>query len=311
MIKKIETKQLIGKILPYIGLLLLIVVAMIVGGRRFVAMRNVRNILIQSSILMVIAVGSAFIMSHGDMDFANGGTMGLVMLFTIALCKGIPGWAFFPISIVVGAIIGIVIGLLVTRLRVVAFIVGMCIMRLSSALLYTTTNSVAWLAPASLSKLDEPWFYIAICVVTVVLGWIVFEYTKIGQFNKAIGVNKKASELSGINVNRYLVISFAIGGLCAGIAAIMTSVRTGGLSSSTGSYEVDTLIALTIGGMPLTGGEKASIRAAIIGALSLTVLDNILVILGVDANFVDVIKGLVFLTLVLISSRKNAKSIIG
>lgn len=309
--KKVDTRQFLRDAVPYIGLILLIVIAAITGGERFVSARNIRNILTQSSILMVVAVGSSFVMAHGDMDFANGGTMGFSLVVTLALCKGIPAWAVLPMCLLVGTLMGLVIGLLVTKLRVVAFIVGMCVMRLSSAILYTITQQATYMSPAALSTLNKPWFYIAVCVATVMIGVVVFDFTKIGQYNKLIGVNRTAAPLSGINVDRYLIYAFVASGLCAGIAAFMTSVRTGGLSTSTGSYEVDTLIALTIGGMPLTGGSKASIRAAVIGALALTILNNILVILGVNADFVNVVKGLVFLTLVLISSRQNTGMVTG
>ena len=311
MKKKADIRQFISTAVPYIGLVLLILISIATGGESFLTAKNLRNIKTQSSILMVVSVGTAFVMAHGDMDFANGGTMGLAMVVTLALCKGIPSWAVFPMCLAVGTVIGILIGFLVTRLRVVAFIVGMCVMRLSSAILYTTTNKKTWLAPAAVIKLNKPWFYMLVCLGMVLVGIIVFEFTKIGQYNKLIGVNRNAASLSGINVNKYLVYSFAASGLCAGIAAFMTTVRTGGLSSSTGNYEVDTLIALTIGGMPLTGGSKASIRAAVIGALALTVLNNILVLWGVNADFVNVVKGMVFLTLVLISSRQNAGQVTG
>lgn len=311
MKKEADYRQFISIAVPYIGLALLIIISIITGGKSFIAVKNLRNIMTQSSILMVVSVGTAFVMAHGDMDFANGGTMGLAMVITLALCKGIPAWAVFPMCLIMGTVIGILIGFLVTRLHVVAFIVGMCVMRLSSAILYTTTNKTTYLAPAGVSTLNKPWFYLLVCISMVILGIVFFEYTKVGQYNKLIGVNRNAALLSGINVNKYLVYSFAASGLCAGVAAFMTTVRTGGLSSSTGNYEVDTLIALTIGGMPLTGGSKASIRAAVIGALALTILNNILVLWGVNADFVNVVKGIVFLTLVLISSRQNAGQVTG
>lgn len=311
MKKRADYRQVVSNAVPYIGLVLLIIISIVTGGKSFIAVKNLRNIMTQSSILMVVSVGTAFVMAHGDMDFANGGTMGLAMVITLALCKGIPAWAVFPMCLIMGTIIGIMIGILVTRLHVVAFIVGMCVMRLSSAILYTTTNKATYLAPSGITALNKPWFYLLVCVSMVILGIVVFEYTKVGQYNKLIGVNRNAALLSGINVNKYLVFSFAVSGLCAGVAAFMTTVRTGGLSSSTGNYEVDTLIALTIGGMPLTGGSKASIRAAVIGALALTILNNILVLWGVNADFVNVVKGVVFLTLVLISSRQNAGQVTG
>ena len=306
-----KLRQHMRTMVPYIGLLVLVLLAVVTGGESFTSMRNIRNILIQSSILMVISVGTAFVMAHGNMDFANGGTMGLAMVMALAVCKGIPAWAVFPVCLITGTLIGYVVGILVTKLKVVAFIVGMCIMRLSAAILYTVTNEATYNIPAEHSKLNTPWFYIVMCVLVVVVGALVFESTKVGQYDKLIGVNRKAAWLSGINVDRYLVIAFTISGIGAGIAAFMTSVRIGGLGSSTGNYEVDTLIGLTIGGMPLTGGSKASMRAAVIGALSLTVLNNILVIWGVNADFVNVVKGLVFLALVLISSRQRTGVVTG
>lgn len=305
MDRKVTIKQNVSDAVPYIGLILLLLVAVITGGKTFTAARNIRNILTQSSILMVISVGTAFVMAHGNMDFANGGTMGLAMVVALAVCKGAPAWAIFPICLLVGTLIGFLVGILVTWLNVVAFIVGMCIMRISSAVLYSVTNKATYLIPPELAAINKPWFYIGVCAVVVILGVLVFEYTKVGQYNKLIGVNRKAAHLSGIPVKKYLVIAFTLSGLCAGIAAFLTSVRIGGLGSSTGNYEVDALIGLTIGGMPLTGGSKASMRAAVIGALALIVLNNILVIWGVNADFVNVIKGMVFLTLVLISSRQK------
>lgn len=311
MSRKETLKQRMKGAVPYVGFLILVLLAVVTGGESFTSMRNIRNILTQSSILMVISVGTTFVMAHGNMDFANGGTMGLTMVMALAVCKGIPAWAVFPICLIVGTLIGYIIGILVTKLKVVAFIVGMCVMRLSSAVLYSVTNEATYIVPASLTKLNNSWFYFLMCVAVVILGIMVFEHTKVGQYDKLIGVNRKAAWLSGINVDRYLVIAFTLSGLAAGIAAFMTSVRIGGLGSSTGNYEVDALIGLTIGGMPLTGGSKASMRAAVIGALSLTVLNNILVIWGVNADFVNVIKGLVFLALVLISSHQKTGVVAG
>ena len=306
-----KLRQYTRAMMPYIGLLILVLLAVATGGDSFTSMRNIRNILIQSSILMVISVGTAFVMAHGNMDFANGGTMGLAMVMALAVCKGIPAWAVFPVCLITGTIIGYIVGILVTKLKVVAFIVGMCIMRLSAAILYSVTNEATYIIPTELSTLNTPWFYIVMCVLVVAVGALVFESTKVGQYDKLIGVNRKAAWLSGINVEKYLIIAFTISGIAAGIAAFMTSVRIGGLGSSTGNYEVDTLIGLTIGGMPLTGGSKASMRAAVIGALSLTILNNILVIWGVNADFVNVVKGLVFLALVLITSRQKTGVVTG
>lgn len=168
-----KLRQHMRTMVPYIGLLVLVLLAVVTGGESFTSMRNIRNILIQSSILMVISVGTAFVMAHGNMDFANGGTMGLAMVMALAVCKGIPAWAVFPVCLITGTLIGYVVGILVTKLKVVAFIVGMCIMRLSAAILYSVTNEATYIIPAELSKLNTPWFYIVMCVLVVVVGALV------------------------------------------------------------------------------------------------------------------------------------------
>ena len=304
-----KSKLSLISFVPYIGLILLILISVLTKGATFTAARNLRNIMIQASILMVLSAGTTFVMAHGDMDFANGGTMGITMVVALALCNEAPAWMIFPICVITGTAIGYVVGILASRLHVVAFIVGMCIMRLSAALLYTITLKNTYMAPIAIISLSKPSFFILASFGTLILAGIVFELTKIGQYNKLIGVNKEAASLSGICTWKYLLYSFMASGLCSGIAAFMTAVRIGGLSNSTGSYEVDVLIALTIGGMPLTGGSKASISAALIGAYSLTILNNILILWGVNADFVNVVKGLVFLVLVLISTRGNKGTI--
>ena len=169
---------------PYAGFLILVLLAVVTGGENFTSMWNIRNILTQSSILMVISVGITFVMAHGNMDFANGGTMGLEMVLALAVCRGIPAWAVFPVCLIVGTLIGAAIGILVTRLKVVAFIVGMCIMRLSSAILYSVTNEATYVIPAPLSRLNNPWFYFLMCAAVVLLepecdGRILYNQAKV------------------------------------------------------------------------------------------------------------------------------------
>ncbi|MDO4543589.1 MAG: ABC transporter permease [Clostridia bacterium] len=296
----------VGKtVLPYAGVIILVVIAC-VSTKTFATAFNIRNLISQCSILMIAAIGSSFVMAHGNLDFSNGGTMAICLIFALALCKNAPMWAILPLCLIAGTAMGALIGFLVTKVRIMAFIVGMCLMRLSSALLYTTTQMGTYILPVTVTtSLDKPVVYAVAALVMCALGIVVFEFTKIGQHNKLIGANPIAAKLSGINVKRYQFFAFVAAGICAGAAAFLLAIRSGGLSNKMGSYEIDVLIALTIGGMPLTGGSSASVRSAIIGALSLTVLNNILVLWGVGTEFVNVIKGIIFLSLVLISSRKK------
>lgn len=306
----------IERFVPYIGFALFLILCLTTTDGKFIAWRNMKGLLMQASISMVVAVGTTFVMAHGDLDFTNGGIMAFCMIVMLAYCREInPPILLLPISILVGAFFGAVVGFLSTKVRVMVFIVGMCYMRMSTALLYTYTTNAgktgqSLMTPMALvNSLDDVWFYVVTALAVVIIGTLVFEYTKIGQYDKLIGANKSAAKFSGINVNKYLFLSFVCAGCCAGVAAFMLSIRTGGLTQSIGSYETNTLIALTLGGLPLAGGSKASMRAAVLGSLSFAMLNNVLTLWGVVPAFSNVVKGLVFLGLVLITSRQKTGTI--
>lgn len=109
-------------------------------------------------------------------------------------------------------------------------------------------------------------------------------------------------ELSGIKVNKYKVIAFVISGICVGIAAFVTVIRGGGAGAQTGnSLETNVLLALTLGGIPLAGGSGTKMRSALIGGLTLFILNNGLTLWGIDPTLIYVVKGIVFLAVVFVS----------
>ena len=147
--------------------------------------------------------------------------------------------------------------------------------------------------PASLKTFQELWFYLIVLVVVFVVCYIIFEYTKIGKYNKLIGSNPKCAQLSGIKVNKYI---------CVGIAAFVTVIRGGGAGAQTGnSLETNVLLALTLGGIPLAGGSGTKMRSALIGGLTLFILNNGLTLWGIDPTLIYVVKGIVFLAVVFVS----------
>ena len=128
---------------------------------------------------------------------------------------------------------------------------------------------------------------------------ILFNYTKIGRYNRLIGSNPVVSFLSGIDTKLYKILAFLVSGFCVGIAAFLTIIRGGGISGQTGAtFEMDTIIVLTLGGAPLSGGSGVKLRSALLGALTYFVLSNGLIVWGVNAEVIFIIKGILFLTIV-------------
>ena len=136
------------------------------------------------------------------------------------------------------------------------------------------------------------------------------EYTKIGKFNKAIGANERAALLSGINVTKYKCIAFALTGACVGLAAFLTLTKGRSVTANTGlNVEINVLIALVLGGMPLSGGMAAKIRNVVVGALVFCLLSNGLSLWGTDPNIINIVKGVVFVACVFLSYDRSSNTI--
>ena len=130
-----------------------------------------------------------------------------------------------------------------------------------------------------------------------------------GKYQKLIGTNPKAAELSGISVSKYKTIAFVLSGLTLGIAACLTVVRSPNIVSSIGTnLETNVLLALSLGGMSM--GSSSKMRSAVIGTLIFYILNNGLTLWGLDANYVDIVKAAFFLFTVTISIDRSQYEVI-
>lgn len=140
---------------------------------------------------------------------------------------------------------------------------------------------------------------LAVLAAVFLLGWYLFNRTKVGKYQKAIGGNETVAALSGVNTRKYIILSHILLGLCASVASIFSVAKSGAVAANSGAgLELDVLVALVLGGMPLSGGCRARIRAAVLGALTVTALQNGLTLVGVDASIVEGITGVLFIVCV-------------
>lgn len=297
------------KIIPVAGLLILFIIFSVSTGGLFLKWNNIQNLIAQSAITMVAAVGTAFVMAHNNLDFSLGGACALSCVLAY-LVVGNNLILFFIMCIVFGILCGLFSSLVHVKGEVPAFIAGMCIMFAGRGLAQSVAAERTMMITQA-AGLNNIWFFLAVLVFVIAVGYILFNYTKIGKYQKLIGTNPKAAALSGISVGKYKTLAFVISGVTIGIASCLTIVRSPSIVGATGTnLETNVLLALSLGGMSMTGGSASRIRSAVIGTLIFFILNNGLTLWGLDPNYVDIVKAIFFLLTVAISIDRSQYEVI-
>lgn len=299
----------IRKIIPVAGLAILIILFSLTTKGKFFTWQNLKNIVMQASIALVAAVGTVFVMAHNNLDFSLGGACALSSVLAY-LCSGGNLWLFIPLAIVFGVLCGLFTSVIHIYGRVPAFMGGLCLMFAGRGVAQTATASKYMMIAAS-SKLNNFWVFLGVVAVVFGIGYFLFNFTKIGKYQKLIGTNPRATELSGISVNKYKTIAFVISGVTLGIAASLTLSRSLAVTGNTGlNLETDVLLALSLGGIAMAGGSATRIRSAIIGVLTYYILSNGMLLWGMNPDYVDIVKAVFFLATVSISIDRSEYDLI-
>ena len=154
--------------------------------------------------------------------------------------------------------------------------------------------------------LKDQYFQLAVLAGVYLIACYFYRFTRIGKTLRAIGANPTCTAQAGVNVNRNKLLAYAILGVCIAISSVFVLSRSASASRTTGSgYHMDVMIALILGGMPLSGGMKSRLSAALLGAFTYTLLTNGLTLSGVQVNMVPMIKAIIFVVIVIVSCRKK------
>lgn len=299
----------IRAIIPFAGLILIIVIFYIITSGKILNVRNLKLILEQSIVLIIASIGVTFVMSMGSIDFSQGSILAICAFFGAMLSKQSPILGFFA-SIALGIMIGAVNGYLVS-LKIPSFIVTISTMFIFRGLTSYLTKDCCLTLPMKMAVLDNINFKLIILGLIVLLGFYFFEFSKLGKHCKAIGAAEKAAIFSGVDVKKVKIIAFIIAGCLAGLCGMLSLIRTRIASPFTGNnFEIEVFMALVFGGMPINGGMKSRIRCGILGSLMLAFLANGLVLMGISANVLQLIKGFVFLIAVYISIERRGIAVI-
>ena len=269
------------------------------------------SILLSDVIVLAIAsVGAVFIYALGSMDISIGKQIGLYCTLFVLIGNS-TGNLFLGIlaSMGVAIIIGIIngsAGELFNIVSVVASLVIQMILSGISSLVYSKlgTRNIS-LTAFKVPLFKSTWFMLLVLILELVIVTYLFNYTKYGKNARAIGANPVAAAQSGINIIRYKVIAYVISGMAIIVAALFNMGYTATASDSSGTgLEMNIMVALILGGMPLSGGMKSRVSCAIVGSFTFSILNVGLPILGASTATVLLIKAILFAIIVLITCRK-------
>lgn len=310
---KSNTKSVLTKLGPLLGLLLIVVIITILNPS-FMTTSNILNVLRQVSISALIAFGMTFIILTGGIDLSVGSTLALTgAIAATLLASGMDPILTMCIALLLGAILGAVNGIIIAKGKVAPFIATLATMTIyrGLTLVYTEGRPVSGLGDSvSFQMLGKGYFFgIPVPVVTTAIAFAVLYFilhkTTFGRRVYAVGGNEDASRLSGINVDRIKIAVYSLTGMLAALSALILTSRLNSAQPTAGtSYELDAIAAVVLGGTSLTGG-KGWIFGTLVGALIIGVLNNGLNLIGVSSFFQQVVKGAVILFAVLIDRKKT------
>jgi ribose transport system permease protein len=289
---------------PFIALVALFIIGIFVNDA-FLSVGNVSNILARSSFIGIVAIGATFVITTGGIDLSVGsmaafisGCMILLMNALMSTFDSLITIIFLAVlaSAAIGALAGMINGLLTTKAKIEAFIVTLGTMGIYRSLVtymadggtlslnFTIGDVYSEVYYGTLVGLPYPvWVFFAVAII----GYVLLNMTVFGRHCFAVGSNESVAHYSAINVDRVKTATYILQGLCVSIATIIYVPRLGSASGQTGIlWELEAIAAVIIGGTMLKGGY-GRIWGTVVGALILTLIGNILNLTDAVSNYLN------------------------
>lgn len=302
-------KNFISKYGSLVALVVLCIIITVIKPR-FINPINIRNILRLASINGLLAVGMTFVCLTGGIDLSVGAVMGCAGMYSAYFAQAsmnLPWIVAVLVGIGMGLLIGIFNGVCIAYLKVPAFVGTLGSMSIAKGLTFILTDA------KPIPNLNTSFKYIGggmlggffpipiiIFAVILLVCFLLLYKTRYGRYVIAVGGNAKAARVSGINVKRIIASVYILSGVLAALAGIITTARvTSGVTSTGEGYETDAIAMVVIGGTSLAGG-KGRLWGTIVGIMLMQCLTNGLDMIGVNAYYQLIIKGLVVIAAVML-----------
>lgn len=322
--KRIPAEVSILLVLVGISIMFEILGWIFVGQSFLMNMSRLQIIILQVSVIGIIAIGVTMVIITGGIDLSSGSVVAMSAMIAATFAQSsswpkvispaltdLPFLVPLMVGLTVGALAGFINGWLITKTRIPPFIatLGMMVSARGVARWYTDGSPVSGFTNefAMLGNALDRWMPVVIFIIVAIIFHVVMRYTRFGKFTYAIGANPQAARVSGINIDNHLIKVYAIAGLLVGLAAMVAIARIKTAQAGMGlMYELDAIAAAVIGGVSLSGG-RGRIAGTVIGALILGVMLSGFTFLRIDAYYQDIIKGAIIVTAVIIDQQRQNK----
>jgi ribose transport system permease protein len=299
----------------YLIVALLLILLLVAGGflsDRFLTFRNITNLLQQMIVLGMVSLGQTFVVLMGGIDLAIGSLVGALTVFLAHFLEWRPDllWLALPMALVAAAVIGAANGVLTIILRVNPLIVtlGMSSVIFGATLMYSKEpgGSVPRaFGDISYMRIAGIPFSAVVMVVIFAIAGLWLQRTRSGRNIYFVGGDREAARLNGLAVDRIAVLAYALSGLCAGIAAIFLTARTGVGDPRIGAaLTLQSITPVVVGGTILAGG-RGGVLGTFLGVLLVTMLNNLLNFVNVSSYYQWVIQGLIIIIAVGVHTAKR------
>lgn len=277
----------------------------------FLSEQNLLNLLRQSAPILIVATAMTFVITTGGIDLSVGSTLALInALAAIALQAGLPWPSVVVLMLLTGAAIGAFQGYFTAYERIPAFIVtlaGLSAIR-GFALLLTEGFSIPISRDLGFVEIGRGWVLgiplpALIAVIVAAIGYVTLTRTRYGRYVTGIGANMEAVRRAGVNVRRYVMSVYVLTGTAAALGGLIIAARLGSGSSNAGvGFELEVIAAVVLGGTNLFGG-RGTIIGTMLGALTIAVIGNGLILSHISPFFTQIVTGGIILVAIWLNTR--------
>ncbi len=287
------------------------------ASKSFLTLGNILSVGRQMSFTGIAAIGMTLVMLTGGIDISVGSMLAMagVLCAKLSADVGLPLWIAVVITLLIGALFGLINGAAVTRLHIPALIATLATQTILKGIAYLLTNAVPVKNLSTTYKfLGQGYIFgvipvpLIITVALYVLAWWYLDKTYLGRRVYLSGGNEEAARLSGINTKWTITGTYVFSGVFAAIAGVLMAARLGSGQPSVGSgFEMDVITATVLGGISVNGG-KGKVVNVFVGACIMGVLANGMTMLNINQYLQWIINGLVLLFAVTMSNLRKSSS---
>jgi ribose transport system permease protein len=310
----VDRNRLLEKSAIYIVLAIVFLLASLVSPV-FLKERNIANVIRQAAILGVVATGQTFVILAGGIDLSVASVIAFMSILSANLMQG-RDERVLPIALLclgISAVVGLLNGLLVTRLKVPPFIatLGMGLVVQGVRFIYcdgipkgSIPNALRFYGRGLVLRIPVP---VLICIGGALLAWLLLKRTTFGRGVYATGGNLRTAFLSGIRVDAVRVATYVLSSLWAGVTGLILTGYIGFADNWLGrGYDLNSIAAVVIGGTALSGG-KGGVWGSLAGAAMTWIMFNIVLLVGLDVDAQRIVKGMVIILAVTLYARLNRR----